>query len=412
MDSGGEEGFEHDRLAAALVDFQRRFHALEEEHRLALNMLQDISRFLTEVKGENAALRLRLQYLQSMSAQGSGIPRGSPRRSNTWTPSSASPSDFACAGGIHRSPASSSRDDASSTAAGWSSNRDSYDLLMGLHAEFSREVSCAQQSGQCSRDSYDLLMGLHAEFSREVSCAQQSGQCSRDTSVNAASRQAVQSPMWPGYMAIAAGAAGSAAAAPQQQDIVQMRQQLAALAELDGAQLPLQPGEGSLESIQQDRAFEQWMTTVVVRNVPARYTQERLLEVWEPDGSYNFLYLPYSVRQKRGSGYVFVNFCSHQAASDFWQKVQGTRLPGCEHLKSLDVAVADVQGLENNLRYWGNRKLSRISNANFLPIVFDGTRRVDFKKQVAAYNASPPAWSSEAGYAERPIEEHSTGFFL
>jgi len=186
------------------------------------------------------------------------------------------------------------------------------------------------------------------------------------------------------------------------------QRQLAQL--LDSAQMPVQPhdqGESSsisyVDRIRQQqqqsssqlfeekatrKVFEPWMTTIVVRNIPARYTQERLLEVWEPDGSYDFFYLPYCVKQKRGSGYVFLNFCSHQAARYFWQRVQGTRLPGCEHLKNLDVAVADIQGLENNLRYWGSHKLSRISNSSFLPMVFNGTRRVDFKEQVPPYDIS------------------------
>eukprot|EP00418_Pyrodinium_bahamense_P012640 CAMPEP_0179110982 /NCGR_PEP_ID=MMETSP0796-20121207/51819_1 /TAXON_ID=73915 /ORGANISM="Pyrodinium bahamense, Strain pbaha01" /LENGTH=582 /DNA_ID=CAMNT_0020809127 /DNA_START=30 /DNA_END=1776 /DNA_ORIENTATION=- len=55
-------------------------------------------------------------------------------------------------------------------------------------------------------------------------------------------------------------------------------------------------------------------TTLTIRNVPGRYTQDRLIEEWGPEYSYDFLYLPHSLRDQRSKGYAFVNFTTHEAA--------------------------------------------------------------------------------------------------
>jgi hypothetical protein len=53
-------------------------------------------------------------------------------------------------------------------------------------------------------------------------------------------------------------------------------------------------------------------------------------------------------------------------------KVSGVKMSG------LDVAAADVQGLADNIRYWGTRKLEWQINRNHLPAIFNGAGRLDF----------------------------------
>lgn len=427
-------GYEPD-LRVQLAEIQTRFYTLEEEHRLALSMLQNACRLLHEIKDENAALRMQCQILQG-GAQLPGSQGGAFLQRSVTSTSCAetrSPSDMdvpipALLGSFQRSSSSSSKE----LSASWGqSRRSSRDMsVVGVSvvgADLLQAVQSLMPSGYAAAAAANATAPSAASLQHQLSCLQtrsQSAALDPDGSQGASLQHRLNALQMRQQLA-ALESEGSQGAAPQQNpNVLQIRQHLAAL-ESDSVQLPFQHGgEGSaaFEPDQQHRqpsselsekaqssrkAFESWMTTIVIRNVPARYTQDRLLEVWPPDGSYNFLYLPYSVRQKRGSGYVFINFCTHQAACDFWQKVQGTRLSGCEHLKSLDVATADVQGLENNLRYWGDRKLNRINNANFLPIVFQGTKLVDFKEQVAAYNVGAPTWSPEAesSYSESYMGE-------
>eukprot|EP00931_Biecheleriopsis_adriatica_P062941 TRINITY_DN38039_c0_g2_i1.p1 TRINITY_DN38039_c0_g2~~TRINITY_DN38039_c0_g2_i1.p1 ORF type:complete len:426 (-),score=64.35 TRINITY_DN38039_c0_g2_i1:23-1300(-) len=378
----------HAAVWALPTQLQERFSYLESEHKLALNMLQSACTHLQELLQENKALRLQNQQLKDYFARSQGL------HSDTHD---------ALLHGMafnarHNLPSPSSDPGAFEQRQWLASTRDA-ELLPFL--EFARRSQeslrhsfppRATPSTSISSDSYSAALG------RAPSGASGSSLLTESRPVSKAASDAVFEE-GPRDVDVPRTALAGASSDLSYTDFMQGMQSLQRFnlqpdlhmpkeypmrAPQPGVssspqQLPKEPSGGSRKS------FEPWMTTIVVRNIPARYTQERLLEIWEPDGSYNFLYLPYSVRQKRGAGYVFINFCTHEAAVAFWQKVQGTRLPGCEHLKCVDIAVADVQGLEENLRYWSNRKLGRISNSNFLPIVLDGTQRVDFKQHVAHF---------------------------
>eukprot|EP00930_Biecheleria_cincta_P095403 TRINITY_DN87365_c0_g1_i1.p1 TRINITY_DN87365_c0_g1~~TRINITY_DN87365_c0_g1_i1.p1 ORF type:complete len:539 (+),score=101.06 TRINITY_DN87365_c0_g1_i1:83-1618(+) len=112
-------------------------------------------------------------------------------------------------------------------------------------------------------------------------------------------------------------------------------------------------------------------TTLVIRNVPARYDQEMLLLEWDPSHGFDFLHLPYSIRERRTMGYAFLNFRTHDLARKFQLKVQSTFLSAHGHTKHLDVAAATNQGLEANLRQFKGRNLNRMLSKELLPIIFD-----------------------------------------
>lgn len=65
--------------------------------------------------------------------------------------------------------------------------------------------------------------------------------------------------------------------------------------------------------------------TLVVRNIPARYSKEKLLEEWANDGSYDLLHLPFNSTTQRPCGFAFVNFVSHEEASVFQAQVLAAR---------------------------------------------------------------------------------------
>jgi len=89
------------------------------------------------------------------------------------------------------------------------------------------------------------------------------------------------------------------------------------------------------------------------------------------------------------AGYLFLNFRSNAAASDFYSQWHGRLLPGSS--KKLNVGVAEVQGLEENVRQLINRNIKRVKNPNFLPAVFDGLREVPFSEFVRQMRRRPSA---------------------
>jgi len=131
------------------------------------------------------------------------------------------------------------------------------------------------------------------------------------------------------------------------------------------------------------RVLPPGVTTLVVRNVPARLSQEQLLQLWPPDGTYDLMYVPYSFKKQRRGGLVFINMVSHEAAINFATKWHGNKIPNISGAKRLDIGVADVQGFIGNLKHLKQSKIARMHNEQFLPVAFQGTQRLDFKPLLA-----------------------------
>jgi len=124
------------------------------------------------------------------------------------------------------------------------------------------------------------------------------------------------------------------------------------------------------------------VTTLVIRNVPARYTKELLMQEWPVDGTYDLLYLPFSFKQKRTAGYAFVNFTTHEAAVDFHSRWHGKALRDQGTAKRLSISTAETQGLEENLRHMAACNVSRIKNSKYLPSVFNGIDEVPLEEML------------------------------
>lgn len=116
-------------------------------------------------------------------------------------------------------------------------------------------------------------------------------------------------------------------------------------------------------------------TTLVVRNIPARYTKERLLEEWIPDGSFDLLHLPYNSHQQRSLGYAFINFVTHEDALNFQAKVHGS-YPRQAAGKHFDVSAAEVQGFHATLAHVNSRRRQRSCCMETAPAIFQGEARL------------------------------------
>jgi len=112
-------------------------------------------------------------------------------------------------------------------------------------------------------------------------------------------------------------------------------------------------------------------TTLMIRNVPVLYTREMLLFEWENNGSYDFLYLPYSCSMQRNLSYAFVNFTSEAAALAFIQRWQKKRLPHYTARKPLNISFAEVQGRDSNLLQLKKKRVKRIKINQCQPLIFE-----------------------------------------
>lgn len=96
-------------------------------------------------------------------------------------------------------------------------------------------------------------------------------------------------------------------------------------------------------------------TTVMLRNIPNRYTREMLASRLDQTfkDQYDFVYLPIDFNSKCNIGYAFINFRTPMACqkfiNDFHNVKAKTCLPGFSSQKVCEVSYARVQGQEANM---------------------------------------------------------------
>jgi len=131
------------------------------------------------------------------------------------------------------------------------------------------------------------------------------------------------------------------------------------------------------------RVLEPGTTTLMIRNVPARYDQPQLLQEWPPNGAYDFLYLP-CTKKGYSRGYAFLNFVTPEHAVQFQQQWHGGHLSNHGTTKHLDVSAARAQGVAANLEdiLSGADWNTWIQHASVVPLIFNGTQMVDVESVV------------------------------
>jgi hypothetical protein len=138
----------------------------------------------------------------------------------------------------------------------------------------------------------------------------------------------------------------------------------------------------SPQSLSEFDSIPDGFTTIIVRNIPLKYTCELLLGVWPADGTYDYLYLPSSYYKNVPMGYAFVNFTSRQFMIDFVQRWNRQYLPGRRRAKRLNIGFADVQGLRRNVARLQRIKLLpkqyQVDEPGALPLIFDRKSKLGF----------------------------------
>merc|ERR1712194_106445 len=88
-------------------------------------------------------------------------------------------------------------------------------------------------------------------------------------------------------------------------------------------------------------------TTLMLRNVPNKYTQRMLLDLLNEKGfkgEYDFFYLPIDFTNRCNMGYAFINVTSHEAAERFRVAFDKAKLKAYNSPKVCDVKYARLQG--------------------------------------------------------------------
>jgi len=129
------------------------------------------------------------------------------------------------------------------------------------------------------------------------------------------------------------------------------------------------------------------ITTVMLRNIPNKYTREMLVKQLEQDmyAQFDFIYLPIDFKNKCNVGYAFINFTTIEACDLFVSRFNGVEvrkcLPGLNSRKITEVTPARVQGFEDNVARLRNSPVMRelVHKPEWMPVVFDADgNQLDF----------------------------------
>merc|ERR1719230_897753 len=134
-------------------------------------------------------------------------------------------------------------------------------------------------------------------------------------------------------------------------------------------------------------------TTVMLRNIPNRYTRDMLIERLDKDykAQFDFLYLPIDFNSKCNVGYAFINFRAPENAQRFFVEFNNvnckTCLPGFSSQKVCEVSYARVQGRDQNMENLKDEKFMEKLNekAEWQPLFYDEKgEEVPFEKTLGA----------------------------
>lgn len=111
--------------------------------------------------------------------------------------------------------------------------------------------------------------------------------------------------------------------------------------------------------------------TVMMRNIPNKYTQTELREEFRLagfEGTYDFIYLPMDPTTHANRGYAFINFSEPAHALRFRGTYEGCKLKSMRSKKVVSVSPAALQGFEANYRHYASAWISQTTDVEARPL--------------------------------------------
>jgi RNA recognition motif-containing protein len=114
-------------------------------------------------------------------------------------------------------------------------------------------------------------------------------------------------------------------------------------------------------------------TSLMIRNIPNKYTQSMLLNEFKESGhgpgKIDFFYLPIDFRNKCNRGYAFINFNDYKDIISFYEQYNGKRWNIFKSEKICCVTYARIQGKDSMMKRFQNSSLME-RNEDYRPLVF------------------------------------------
>ncbi|XP_020110261.1 protein MEI2-like 4 isoform X2 [Ananas comosus] len=123
--------------------------------------------------------------------------------------------------------------------------------------------------------------------------------------------------------------------------------------------------------IEQIMRGEDSRTTLMIKNIPNKYTSKMLLATIDENhkGTYDFIYLPIDFKNKCNVGYAFINMINPQHIIPFYQSFNGKKWEKFNSEKVASLAYARIQGKAALIGHFQNSSLMN-EDKRCRPILF------------------------------------------
>jgi len=107
------------------------------------------------------------------------------------------------------------------------------------------------------------------------------------------------------------------------------------------------------------RSGEDRRTTLMIKNIPNKYTQRLLLQTVEEKykGAFDFFYLPIDFKNKCNVGYAFINFVDPKSIISFYEEFNNKKWEKFNSEKVCEIAYARLQGKNALIIHFQNSSL-------------------------------------------------------
>mmetsp|Transcript_14270 Transcript_14270/g.26904 ORF Transcript_14270/g.26904 Transcript_14270/m.26904 type:complete len:373 (+) Transcript_14270:280-1398(+) len=113
-------------------------------------------------------------------------------------------------------------------------------------------------------------------------------------------------------------------------------------------------------------------TTIMIKNIPNKYTQAMLLQSVDVNHAetYDFFYMPIDFKNKCNVGYAFINFLSHTHIIDFYNEFEGKRWERFNSEKICALAYARIQGKAALIQHFQCSSVMSQQDKKVRPLIF------------------------------------------
>ena len=113
--------------------------------------------------------------------------------------------------------------------------------------------------------------------------------------------------------------------------------------------------------IRVNNIYDENKTTLMIRNIPNKYTKELMLETIDKyfNDTYDFFYLPIDFKNNCNVGYAFINFKALKHIEPFFQKFNNSKWPIFNSDKVCSIKYARIQGKEECEKHFKDSSLMK-----------------------------------------------------